>query len=141
MLAEAANEFLESLYAGHVPDAKVAHPIEEGKQAAAPGGIESDEEARLIEECNGWVVEQDLPAGDSPHEIQDPDTGELLAVLDLAWPKGLQEGLSQKVALLINETEETGERANRAGYRYFIDVQSFKEYVKNGILALPVLET
>ena len=33
--------------------------------------------------------------------------GELLATLDLAWPRGIQEGYSRQAALLINESEET----------------------------------
>ncbi len=31
------------------------------------------------------------------------DTGALLAVIDAAWPDGLQEGLSQPVAVLLEE--------------------------------------
>ena len=56
-------------------------------------------------------------------------------MLDLAWPDGLQEGLSQPVALLIDEGQETEEAANRAGYRYFTDAESFRAYVRKEILA------
>ncbi len=58
-----------------------------------------------------------------------------MAVLDLAWPDGLQAGLSVPVALLINEGPETEEAANRAGYRYFTDVDEFRAYVRREILA------
>jgi hypothetical protein len=70
------------------------------------------------------------------HELSDPETGEPLAVLDLAWPDGLQSGLSRPVALLIDEGQETEEAANRAGYRYFTDAESFRLYVQGEILAL-----
>ena len=69
------------------------------------------------------------------HELADAETGEPLAVLDLAWPDGLQEGLSRPVALLIDEGQETEEAANRAGYLFFTDAESFRAYVRKEILA------
>ena len=38
------------------------------------------------------------------------------------------------MALLLNEPEETEAAANRAGYRYFTDVDSFQSYVDREIL-------
>ena len=61
--------------------------------------------------------------------------GEAIAVLDLAWSNGLQEGKSQPVALLIDEDKEVEEAANSAGYRYFTDIKAFKQYVQLEILA------
>jgi hypothetical protein len=66
----------------------------------------------------------------------DPETGNPVAVLDLAWPDGLQEGLSKPVALLLNEEREVEERANRAGYLYFTDVYTFRAHVCRDVLAL-----
>ena len=40
------------------------------------------------------------------------------AILDLAWPQGLQEGYSEPAVLLLDEGEDTEQAANRAGYRY-----------------------
>jgi hypothetical protein len=37
--------------------------------------------------------------------------------------------------LLIDEGYETGAAANRAGYRYFTDVDTFRQYVLQGVLA------
>ena len=68
------------------------------------------------------------------YELADPESGEPYGVLDLAWPDGLQEGLSVPVALLLNEPEETEAAANLAGYRYFTDVDSFQSYVDREIL-------
>jgi len=59
-----------------------------------------------------------------------------LTVLDLAWPEGLQEGYSQPVALLLEEDREQEDILNRAGYRYFVDVESLRAYVEKEILAL-----
>ena len=73
-------------------------------------------------------------------ELTDAESGQQLAVLDLAWPDGLQVGLSQPVALLLDEGKETEEAANRAGYRYFTDVDAFRGYVLKEILALEAAE-
>ncbi len=57
-------------------------------------------------------------------------------MLDLAWPAGLQEGLSQPVAVLLGEGRATEAAANRAGYRYSTDMDSFREYVEAEVLGL-----
>ena len=71
------------------------------------------------------------------YELANPLTGEPLAILDLAWPNGIQEGYSQPVALLTDEGRETEEAANRAGYRYFTDIDAFKAYIQHDLLAAP----
>ena len=101
-----------------------------------PGGIESEEEERTILDCNIWVIEQGLPEGEILYELTDENTGELMAILDLAWTDGLQERLSQPVALLINEGQETIEAVNRTGFRYFTDVCDFKKYVEQEVLTM-----
>ena len=55
--------------------------------------------------------------------------GRQLATIDLAWPDGIQSGLSEPVALLLGEPAEIREAVNNAGYRYFSDVETFKKYV------------
>jgi len=136
LLAEAANEFLDSLLVGAVPEVPAAPILEKAAEAVVPGGVEGPEEEELLRQCNEWVLEQGLPEGEYLYEVADPDTGEALAVLDLAWPNGIQERYSEPVALLIDETEDTFATANKAGYRYFTDLDSFREYVQRDILAL-----
>ena len=51
-------------------------------------------------------------------------------ILDLAWPDGVQTGLSKPLALLLNESDDVYAAANRAGYTYLTSIQDFKEYVK-----------
>jgi len=55
-------------------------------------------------------------------------------VLDLAWPDGVQTGLSKPLALLLNESEEVYAAANRCGYTYLTNLQDFKEYVKTNYM-------
>jgi hypothetical protein len=42
-----------------------------------------------------------------------------MALFDLAWPNGIQEELSQPVAVLLNEGAKTIATASQAGYRCF----------------------
>lgn len=81
------------------------------------------------------MTQQGLPEGELLYELTDEDTGTLLAILDLAWPNGLQPGYSQPVALLLGESRETEDLVNRAGYRFFKDLVTFRAYVERDILA------
>jgi hypothetical protein len=99
------------------------------------GSDAGEDEERLLHEVNARVVQQGLPAGEAPHELADAASGEPRAVLDLAWPDGLQEGLSRPVALLFDEGQETEEAANRAGFLFFTDAESFRAYVRKEVLA------
>ena len=135
LLAEAANGFLDSLLAGAVPEPKIEGSIVDRVHAEPPGVIEDEDEERILRKCNEWVVKHGLPSGELMHELIDPQSDEVLAALDLAWPSGLQEGFSQPVAVLIDEGQEIEEIANQAGYRFFTSVKSFREYVRREILA------
>ena len=136
LLAQAANHLLAGLLAGAVPEPIEAVSIVEREVAARPGGVSGEEEEQILLACNGWVLGKGLPEGDLLHELVDPVSGKPLAILDLAWPDGLQPGLSEPVALLIDESMATHGAANRAGFRFFTDVDSFKAYVEREVLAL-----
>lgn len=137
LLAQASNEFIQSLFNGELPEKAIAPEVTKREVVTVPGMIETDEEEQLLRDCKEWVVEQGLSIGEISYELTNPDTGEVLAILDIAWPKGLQESLSQPVALLIGEGEEIEERVNRLGYRYFTNVEDFERYVNSEILGLP----
>ena len=110
-------------------------PIVDRDVAAVPGGIAAAEEDDLLMAVNEWIVEQGLPEGEFLYELTDRHSGDAVAVFDLAWPDGLQEGLSEPVALLIDEPPEIHDAANRAGFRFFTDVETFRAYVDQEILA------
>ncbi len=130
LLADAANEMLNALRGGELatPTDLVPDVI------AAPGGIDSDDEERELIETQLWLRQQRLPAGEMLFEIADEASGEVLAVLDLAWPEGLQPGLSHPVALLIDEDREVEDAANRAGFTYYTDGRSFRRYVAEEVV-------
>lgn len=99
------------------------------------GGITSEEEEEQLETINDWVEQQGLPRGLLAYDFADAATGEQKAVFDLAWPHGIQEELSQPVAVLLNESTETICIASQAGYRCFTGIEEFRRYVENDILA------
>src|SRR5690606_32893992 len=49
---------------------------------------------------------------------------------DLAWPNGIQEELSQPVALLLNEGPEVVAVASQAGYRCSLRATDLQRYVQ-----------
>lgn len=137
LLAKAANHFLDSLVAGTAKTEPVSDPALQRTAApqAIPGGADEDE-LRIIEECNAWMAAQGLPKGEVLYELADPETGAPLAIIDLAWPRGLQEGLSQPVALLLNESNEVEEIVNRVGYRFFTNDMDLCIYAEREVLAV-----
>jgi len=141
LLAQAANGFLRELLHGTADLLEAAEDVREQLVPAAvevgvPGSIESEEEWDLLRDCNRWVIHQGLPAGFFEHELADPESWEPVAVLDLAWPHGLQRELSEPVAVLLDEGPETLAVANNAGFRYFTSIEHFQSYVETEILAV-----
>lgn len=136
LLAKAANDFMDSLLTGKIPGFEEIVKPKEIRPEIIPGGIENVEEERQLQECNTWVKHNGLPTGEFSYELIDEVTGNLVAILDLAWPDGLQEGFSKPVALLLNESYETFSAANKAGFIYFTDVESFRKYVMHDVLSM-----
>jgi hypothetical protein len=114
----------------------------EGPAGALPAevvvdrGIASEAEEEQFQSLNEWMEAQGLPAGQLAYDFADPETGEQRAVFDLAWPSGVQEELSQPVAILLNEGSEILAIASQAGYRCFTAVEEFKHYVLHEILVV-----
>lgn len=100
-------------------------------------GITSEAEEEL-EALNAWVESYGLPRGVLSFDFSDPATGEQQAIFDLAWPNGIQEELSEPVAVLLNETGETVALASSAGFRCFTSVAAFKNYLQSHILSSDV---
>ena len=135
LLAVAANEFLDSLREGSLQEIDVAATVSDADDAGH-SLLASQEEDEILLETNIWVTEQALPEGEFSFEIVDELTGDLLATLDLAWPDGLQQGLSQPVALLIDEDAQVETIASQHGFSCFTDVESLKKHVTTQVLAL-----
>jgi hypothetical protein len=137
LIATAANDFLDSLLHGGLPETPATPPIIDREMVEIPGGFGAGDEDQTIRELNDWITSEGLPEGEVLYELTDPDTGAAVAVLDLAWPDGLQEGLSQPVTVLIDEDAELEEVVNRYGFRFFTNPAEFRSYVRHEVLAEP----
>ena len=124
LMADAANELLNSLRDGNLPSVF---------SGTVGNTTDADSEEAILAGLNDFVVARGLPSGELGYEIT-TDTGNLLATLDLAWPNGLQDGLSQPVAVLIDEGAPVLRVANNAGFKVFQEPDEFRNYVLRDIL-------
>ncbi len=134
LAAEANHRFAELLHDDEGWIAESVSITAPSQLAQVVGGISSEEEEAELTDINAWTVDQGLPEGVIAFDHADEETGDQIAIFDLAWPNGLQEELSQPVAVLLNEGEETIALASAAGYRCFTSAAIFQEYVRKEIL-------
>ncbi len=138
LLAEETNKRLTELLHGDTQWLeRLSTPVEEAPSVAPPeviGGITSEEEEQDIEAINTWIAGQGLPQGQLAYAFADEETGEQKAVFDLAWPNGIQAGLSQPAAVLLNESSDVIALASGAGYRCFTTPTAFRRYVQEEFL-------
>jgi Protein of unknown function (DUF1524) len=127
LLAKAANNFLNSLLCGTIPEVKIYTKDLAHFEVVLPF------EEQILYNLNAWIKEQGLQPGVMMEEIT-TDIGN--AVFDLAWSDGLQVGKSQPVALILDKDLQVEKVANYAGFRYFVSIDSFKKYVMQKILAV-----
>ena len=133
LLAQAANDFLGQLLHGTMPEAEAPNLIFDQQANPRPISIVSDEEEAALLQVMDWMKEKGLPSGELGYELPLDENGDVI-VLDLAWPNGIQEGLSRKATLLIDETPETLAIVNHADYEYFTNVEELQRHVKRDIL-------
>ncbi len=126
LLAAAANALLDSLYKGQMQNVPIQSFATKNYSAF---NSEEEDIANVI----AWVAEKGLREGTVNHELIDND-GNVVAMIDLAWPQGIQQGLSEPIALLLNESAETQSIVGKSGYRYYTDVEEFKQYITNNYL-------
>ena len=132
LLADETNRRMQDLLHGEKNWIETAAELPSAS-GVIPGGITSYDEEAECEAVNEWVEARGLPRGQMAFDYTDPETGRQLAVFDIAWPDGLQLGLSQPAALLLEEGGDLVAIAAKAGYRCFTRVQEFKAYVTTEI--------
>jgi hypothetical protein len=135
LAAETNNRLAELLHGDLRWLERAGTTVEIPSAVPTVGGITSEAEEDELITLNDWVEEQGLPRGVLSYDLASPETGEQQAIFDLAWPSGIQDELSQPVAVLLNEGAETLTIASRAGFRCFTTVGDFKGYVQKEILA------
>ena len=136
LLATEANKRFEDLLHGDSKWLSGPSYTPSDPTIAPLGGITSEAEELELEAINDWVRNRDLPLGHIAYDYADAITGAQKAVFDLAWPEGLQRGLTEPVAVLLNETAEVLSLASSAGFRCFTTGSEFRHYVEAEILKL-----
>src|SRR6266567_333817 len=127
LLADAANEFLDALLT--VTPVKVDYPTELTQVATTVSGEENDELQNLV----SWAIASGFPKPELNFEVCDINTGEVLTIVNAAWPKGLQEGYSQPIALILDADDQKAAMLNQAGYRFFTSIEAIRRYLKEQI--------
>jgi hypothetical protein len=132
LLAAAANGFLTELLHGRLPGEE--REVDVLAVPRAPEVVDTeDDELAVITGVNDWVVANGLSIGTTDLELLDPATGDTVAVLDLAWPLGLQLERGEPVALMLNEDTASVHAALAAGYRPFQHPDELREWVERTI--------
>lgn len=115
--------------------------VSPGPTAVIVGEPAPEVEEEELEAVNEWMEEIGLPRGIRGLDLAMGPNGAPQLVLDLAWPNGIQEELSEPVAILLNESNGTLVLAGQAGFRCFTTTQAFKNYVHQEILGADHPET
>jgi hypothetical protein len=82
---------------------------------------------------NHWAEDHGLAAGIIGFELVDQESGQQQAVLDLAWPDGVRQELTEPVAILVDEGADVLALANAAGFRCFTSIDAFRQYAETQI--------
>ncbi len=132
-LAQAANHFLDGLLKGPSTAEKVDYPtvLSAPLEEAPQTDMAKDEVKQLL----AWLEEHRLPKPELDYELCEPDSTTVLTIVDAAWPKGIQEGYSQPVALMLERDEDAEVWANLLGYRVFTSLPLLYRYIEREILA------
>ena len=120
LLSEAANSLLDGLRVGKLSLEVVGSGV----------GAVTDEPYDELKALSDWCASLGLARPDISGEIVNDETGEPLVYPDAAWPEGMQRGLGEKIALLLEEDEETKSRLGEIGYRFFTSRQALEHYVE-----------
>jgi len=131
LLAKETNQLFESLLhdSRHLLGQEKEQPTD---TQAEPSQTETEVEDSELRKINAWVVEQGLSAGELNYDFVAPHNNEQTTVFDLAWPDGLQVGLTTPVAIVSDPNGLVS--ASKAGYRSFTSLQDFRDYVEREIL-------
>ena len=127
LLADAANHFLDALLKG------IPATIDYSTELIQPATDVSGEEDHELQTFASWVIANGFPKPEQDFEVCDPITGEVLTIVNAAWPKGLQEGFSQPIALCLEADEQKVAIINQAGFRFFTSIDTLRRYLEEQI--------
>lgn len=133
-LANAANEFLDSLVKGEMPEREMTMQAGDGASTDLSIATDGIDDEQVLLDLNLWVTEQGLTEGEFYYSPADSADLEAEVIYDVAWPDGVQSGLTQPVAIVLDRSVEAEKLAAKAGFRLFADVDAFCKYVTDDVL-------
>ena len=126
LLADASNIFLDELLNGlSLQEQSIDYSNDIIHSITAVSEIDEELMKFLL-----WIEEKNIPIPELSYEINDLDTGENFAIVELAWPNGLQVGYSQPLALILEDDLEIKAHLNQAGFMFFNSIDSLKEHIE-----------
>ncbi len=120
LMAQAVSDFLDRTRNGDLSSERGSHIT------GPPSQIESLDKrlAAVVELCEELGLSEPI----TNHEFADISSS---YALDLAWPDGLQEGLTPPVAYLLEANEEAARWQGIEGWRFFFTYETFEEYARS----------
>jgi hypothetical protein len=121
LLAATANDFLDSLLEGSVADEVVplARPAEISEADPSEGDVE-----QLLSDLKSHSIV--YPQRNV--QIDDPETGRVLAIAEAFWPDGLQPGRGEPTVLELDPDTSDIERLQAIGYRVFTSLGALRDF-------------
>lgn len=121
LLAEKANAILSALYEGKNLGELPAAP----KQPGSASVFDHDDEA--LSGLTDWLAERGYERGVANFGACGTSK---TVIVDLAWPDGLQTGLGEPVALMVDSGPEERSFVTRLGYRVFETPEDLMAFVE-----------
>ena len=122
-LASAANDFLDALRNG-----KLNTGPNLGGQVKPPTQV-VEAESDLGQQGTALIAEfLEFAPGIQNHPIA--VSGDNSVQLDVAWPDGLQFGISEPIAFLFDPDEDIIQRGSQAGFKIFTDLEQLRSYAR-----------
>ena len=122
LLSEKANAILSALYRGkdlgELPTAF--------KQPGAASVLDHDDEA--LSGLSDWLTERGYGHGAANFGVSGTSK---TVIVDLAWPDGLQTGLGEPVALMVDSEPEERSFVTKLGYHVFETPEDLMAFVVN----------
>ncbi len=101
LLANATNKYLRALNPRHAESENANKPPSGVAASVKPHThIASTDEERELRDLQKWIESCGLPRGDFGFELESLSGEGNRIIIDLAWPKGLPEGLGDPIAIL-----------------------------------------
>ncbi len=122
LLSEKANAILSALYNGK----DLGELPATFKQPGAASILDHDDEA--LSRLSDWLRERGYGHGAANFGVSGMSK---TVIVDLAWPDGLQTGLGEPVALMVDSEPEERSFVTKLGYHVFETPEDLMAFVEN----------